>query len=944
MHRQALPRYPPCSFWPKGLSQYLSPANLEDMSSRGSSLAFRSKLSSRAPSPPVIRNWLDVGTDGVIQLAVAFKHRPDYNTTGRPTQLAINVYQAFLQADKRVYQYDVIIGRGDEKRAVVRKVWESRARREVTGPEIIFDGNKLAWSTKDLAEIRKMVDLDAEEGRQGGRADNTFRLFIKKTKNLDVSILQSHLDGKIGFNNQVLEAINFVDHVLREGPSQNISRLIKVKRSFFPRTGDRQPLGGGIEACKGVYQSLRLAEGKKLVINLDVSNTCFWVPGSLETAIVQKFGLRDIHAIAGRMTSQPGNGTPRKTDFHRLVEKTMNKVNVTANFKGNPFPHREWNIRSFSLETARTHMIQWKTPETKKGEGPMITLEQYFQRKYNVALRGANLPLVEMTKKGIVYPMEFLQIIPGQRYPFKLDEKQTANMIKFAVNPPRVRLQSINNGKTALDWANDRYLREYGLKINQQNLKTNARILPPPSIEFGGTGGKKIERPGTFGRWDLRGKLFLLPNPTDLVSWGIGVFPGKIRPDKAQIDKFANDFMRAYRVHGGKVTNRPPHVMQLAADPAVGAEQLHQGTGNAFQQRPQMLVFLLQDRNAFHYQRLKKSCECRYGVVSQCMQIAQALKGSPQYYSNVLMKFNAKLGGTTARSISDPLSGFKGMSKPTMFVGADVSHASPGSDQASMAAITVSFDKIAARYAAVCQTNGRRVEMITQANMNNMLGPLVKQWQATAGGGMLPQQVYYMRDGVSEGQFVTLIRQEVAYIREVLGKCNNNQAWAGTMTVIVASKRHHVRMFPQEGGPDADKKGNPLPGTIVERDVTSPNEWDFFLNSHVALQGTARPVHYTVLEDTANHTSNQLQNMIYEHCYQYMRSTTAVSLHPAVYYAHLASMRARAHENIPSSAGPQGGPGYKQNLRPSESSSTSEPPPLISLYSETGIRWAMWYI
>ncbi len=47
--------------------------------------------------------------------------------------------------------------------------------------------------------------------------------------------------------------------------------------------------------------------------------------------------------------------------------------------------------------------------------------------------------------------------------------------------------------------------------------------------------------------------------------------------------------------------------------------------------------------------------------------------------------------------------------------------------------------------------------------------------------------------------------------------------------------------------------------------------------------------------------------MIYSQCYQYARSTTPVSLHPAVYYAHLASNRARAHESTPSSEGPRSG-------------------------------------
>lgn len=100
-------------------------------------------------------------------------------------------------------------------------------------------------------------------------------------------------------------------------------------------------------------------------------------------------------------------------------------------------------------------------------------------------------------------------------------------------------------------------------------------------------------------------------------------------------------------------------------------------------------------------------------------------------------------------------------------------------------------------------------------------------------------------------------------------------------TVIVASKRHHIRFFPKPGF-GADKNGNPVPGTLVEQDITHPKEFDFYLNSHSAIQGTARPTHYHVLANESPCTATEIQNMIYEHCYQYMRSTTPVSLcrHP----------------------------------------------------------------
>lgn len=804
------------------------------------------------------------------------------------------------------------------------------------GPDVIYDGNKLAWSLKSYGQVKVMVDLDEEEGRGPSKdGKNAFRVHVVQTKTLNLACLPALLEGRIQHDESVLEAINFLDHLMREGPSQN-PRLFPVKRSFFARQGERMDLGGSVEVFRGVYQSIRPAQGNKMVVNLDVANTCFWKPQGLLETIVQKNSWRDANQISQKFQERAEL---------KATEKYLKKLSVRAKYQGNLQPDKVWKIEKVADVTANTHRIDWRDPQTGKETGEKISIAAYFSRRYNLTLRFPNLPLIQMTKKTrgqpTYFPMEILVIVENQRYGTKLDESQTANMIKFAVSPPGVRANSINEGKQWLQWDNDNYMRNYGLGVSNQQMVTQARVLPAPGVKF----KNKVEQPGTRGRWDLRGKQFLSANPQQLVSWGIGFFDGRTRLDKPAVEKFAMDFVKAYRGHGGVVANNKPHMARLSNDPGVAVNDLYQGTGNAFNAKPQLLIFLVQNRNSQHYLRIKKSCDCRFGVVSQVMQAAQVAKGNPQYYSNVLMKVNAKLGGCTTQAVPSQGSGFKGQfNAPTVFIGADVSHASPGSEQPSMAALTVSFDRHAGRYAAGCQTNGRRVEMITDQNMRSILGPLLQTWMSDVGGGQIPSQIYYLRDGVSEGQFIKVMNEEVPCIRAIMDKLANGK-WNGKITVIIAAKRHHIRAFPKQG--DGDQKGNPLPGTLIEKDVTSPHEFDFYLYSHTALQGTSRPVHYTVLYDEANHSPAALQNMIYEHCYQYMRSTTAVSLHPAVYYAHLASNRAKAHEDISATAGPQGGPGFKQN-QPSSSDTprSSEVPKLMPLFTASGsrIQFSMWYI
>ena len=97
-------------------------------------------------------------------------------------------------------------------------------------------------------------------------------------------------------------------------------------------------------------------------------------------------------------------------------------------------------------------------------------------------------------------------------------------MIKFAVTRPEGRKGAIAAGLQLLNWANDKYLSNYGLQIEPTMLKTKARVLDPPTILFGAN--KKVE-PKFAGRWDLRGQKFLIGNAAPLKSWGICVFPGR---------------------------------------------------------------------------------------------------------------------------------------------------------------------------------------------------------------------------------------------------------------------------------------------------------------------------------------------------------------------------------------------------------------------------------
>jgi len=157
-------------------------------------------------------------------------------------------------------------------------------------------------------------------------------------------------------------------------------------------------------------------------------------------------------------------------------------------------------------------------------------------------------------------------------------------------------------------------------------------------------------------------------------------------------------------------------------------------------------------------------------------------------------------------------------------------------------------------------------------------------------GNAAPRRLIFYRDGVSEGQFQQVLDLELPLIRAACAELKINPK----ITVIVVGKRHHVRFITQNPG-QADRSGNCPAGTVVDREVGHPTEFDFFLQSHGGLLGTSRPAHYSVLFDENGFNADSMQALSFALCHVYARSTRSVSIPAPVYYADIVCSRAKIH-------------------------------------------------
>ncbi|KAH0403266.1 hypothetical protein KCU89_g2306, partial [Aureobasidium melanogenum] len=142
----------------------------------------------------------------------AFSSRQPASKLGSEIEVHPNTFPVTGLPTEPVYQYQVRVGAGAEKRGLIRAFWDSKATKENTGQGWIFIGNVLAWSSQTRDDICYNVDLDKEASRaaRSGRT-NSHRVTIKPTAVINFTTLNAYLTGTATYDPSILQAITVLD-------------------------------------------------------------------------------------------------------------------------------------------------------------------------------------------------------------------------------------------------------------------------------------------------------------------------------------------------------------------------------------------------------------------------------------------------------------------------------------------------------------------------------------------------------------------------------------------------------------------------------------------------------------------------------------------------------------------------------------------------------------
>ncbi|KAJ6510612.1 argonaute-like protein [Mycena sanguinolenta] len=831
--------------------------------------------------------------------------RPGYGTVGKPIRLRANFFPVRIPAGP-IFDYAVEITPPTNINRVKARIFSLLEQRDACKPflhHIAHDRSRRLISAKELPQPLRISVPFYEDGETGLKEGATvYTVEIVFDKELDVASLTKHLNGDIESRNYnilpIISALNLVlqQHATRTGV------VVGKNKHFFPSSS--LPSGGlslGIVAFQGYYASARITY-KELMVNVNNCMTPFIEPGNLGAA------LREVQSQHIRRNAYLTKG---------LTSRFTKSLRVTTTYLGSK---RQKPLKATASTSASETFFKCE-------EFGRISVEKYFLKKYGIELEHPDdLPVVDIggAKKTVYVPAELCEI-EWQPFRGKLSDSETAQMIKYACNPPRFNAEAITTKGFPILGLNpaEAPINGFNIKIDPEMAVIPARELNPPSLTY--SSGSASARNGSWNIMKVK-----LHRGAVVTNWAVLIVrdgremlkgPGDERLKNLVTkirEKLQNSGLTISDDLPKLLMTRPLQNLPQDASREAALREIRTVITDAIaaagNKKPDFILVLLSNRDNYIYPGIK----AYIGFHTIHMQLSKALgeeRKQDQYLSNiwqvspqkslfvhlpvciVSLKVNTKLGGINHLLDSNAM---KWLTKQkTMMVGIDVTHPGPGSREGapSIAAVVASVDDNFVQFPASMRIqkpdpNRESKEMLSE--LRDMLVERLLLYEKK--NKVLPERIIVFRDGVSEGQFDIVLREEKAQILEAFQKLSGPEPYRPVFSIVICGKRHHARFYPTHSN-FADVKGNTRPGTVVDKGVTAVFDFDFYLQAHAGLQGTVKPTHYTVVYDELNFTADELQQGSNDFSYLYARATKAVSLIPAAYYADLACERGRYYLN-----------------------------------------------
>jgi eukaryotic translation initiation factor 2C len=727
-----------------------------------------------------------------------------------------------------------------------------------------FDGKNNLYSVTAYsfgASRRFEVPWGPPRGQRKGR---TITIALTHVNDIDrrfIAGLLQGVDSSVQQGSEAMMTLNMLNIFVQAQPRMQEGTLYNARSFYVSESSNQRDNIFPFELWRGYYQTVRPTYNR-LIINVDVTVGVVVPARPLIDIFMAYTRSRDIRALNNFSKDHPS---------FRSLKLFAKSLKFTVDLPG----HKKLGTKPRGI----WDLVPDCGAITFDKHGEEVSVADHFYRSHHVTIPPRSLGI--KTKKGDIFPISVCRTTP-QLYKGKNAPNIVSEAMKFMPQNPTDRLADIKRAWRYLRYSESAFMLQAGLSVDVNPLRINGRILPRPGVSFGGSEDKH-KFPGV---WDVMKKKFF--KAAKFERWTVVCFAQHV--NMGVIGKFVEGLATEMRGHGINA-NRPHNISQHNPHADVARVLMEEGRAA----NPELILVILPESAEDLRNAVKRFGDIECGVKTQCVKWTGKRerevvdnRNINQYYNNLILKINMRMGGI---NFTPSRSWFQ--NRPTMVLGADVSHPGPGSAQPSVSALVASVDPWYTRYVAATSVQDPRLEMIE--DLESMFEKLLSHFIEL--NKRPPSQLIFYRDGVSEGEFVQVVQVEVPRLAAVLGrKCGPDKSRWPALNFIVVGKKHHVRFFPTEGGGGGDSRGNynMYPGFIVDGEVVHPVYPDFYLQSQAGLKGTSRPSHYTVLRVTSL-SLDELQEFTFHLCHCYLRSTRSVKIPAPVYYADLVCSRAKFH-------------------------------------------------
>ncbi|KKA19108.1 Qde2-like protein [Rasamsonia emersonii CBS 393.64] len=849
-----------------------------------------------------------------------FPLRPGFGTQGQKVLLYANYFELSTDSKQVLFRYNTEILPDQAG----RRPSQRKAKQII---QLFLDQHLLQYQNSIASDYRSTVISQIELPLQPGSYDvqcrapdedeppanpQIYHVRLQFTGKLMVSELLDYLTSSnasavFQSKEELLQALNIVMGQYPKKEPLIASVGANKHFSLQPDEQDRLSLGGGLEVLRGFFVSVRAATAR-LLVNVQVKNIACYEAGELK-ALIGAVNLSNTYKLEGFLKTLRTDEiylTPPRVRQHGAGPR---HVEFWLESQG---PGQGSGEQSSSKAKGKGKKGKKPAKAGPEQAGRYISVADYFLQKHNIAL-DPNVPVINVgTRQNPSYlPAEVCIVEPGQPANTKLSPQQTQKMIQFAVRSPGENADSIvNNGTQVLGIQprlND-ILSTFRLTPKAGLITVPGRILDAPRVSY--RGQKEITP--SDGNWNMRSIKFA--RAAQLPSWTYLILDSarttKFWPSKEAFTGTLGEF-RSKLVELGIEASQPVDGAQVPFAPndseTVVKEKIEKAVNDLVERvNPRFILVVLPARDTVLYNHIKLVCDVKKGVRHACVLAEKFSKPrNDQYFANEGLKVNLKLGGVN-QLLSDSQLGIIAQGR-TMLVGIDVTHPSPGSASfaPSIAGIVASVDRQLGQWPADIKIQAARREMV--ADLDALLKSRLQLW-AQHNKGAYPENIIVYRDGVSEGQYEIVLEKELPLLKEACREvypASDTAKGLPRMSIVVVGKRHHTRFYATTEEMADERSKNPPNGTVVDRGVTEARNWDFYLQAHKALQGTARPAHYFAVWDEIFHkqtprqpflnAADILEDLTHRLCYLFGRATKAVSICPPAYYADLVCERARCY-------------------------------------------------